>query len=68
MKTDIWSLGILLYEMFHGYAPYRGLKMEDVMTEIIKNEIFFKDTLNPMIKNLIEKILVIDPRRRPSAK
>ncbi len=23
-KTDIWSLGILLYELTHGYAPYWG--------------------------------------------
>jgi serine/threonine protein kinase len=21
-KTDIWALGILLYELMHGYAPY----------------------------------------------
>lgn len=61
-------MGILLYEMVHGYAPYRGLKMEEVMTQIVKDDIDFKPTLNPKIKNLILKILVIDPRRRPSAK
>ena len=21
---DIWALGILLYELFHGYSPYKG--------------------------------------------
>lgn len=21
-KTDIWALGVLLYELTHGYAPY----------------------------------------------
>lgn len=27
-KTDIWALGILLYELFHGKAPYRGHTMD----------------------------------------
>ena len=24
LKIDIWMLGILLYEMLHGYTPYKG--------------------------------------------
>lgn len=41
--------------------------MEDVMTEIVKNWIEFKLDVNPLVKNLVKKILAIDPNRRPSA-
>ncbi len=33
-KTDIWALGVLLYEFFHGYAPFRGKGMEDIINKI----------------------------------
>lgn len=23
-KTDVWALGILLFELFHKYAPFEG--------------------------------------------
>ena len=33
--TDIWALGILLYELFHGYAPFRGKRPEDIGKKIL---------------------------------
>jgi len=30
-KIDIWALGILLFELIQGYAPFRGETGEEVI-------------------------------------
>lgn len=65
-KTDIWALGILLYELFHGQAPFKGQNIEEVMLQIKKGLVGFKRHLNPLLKDLIVKILVMNPLKRPS--
>lgn len=65
-KTDIWALGILLYELFHGHAPFKGSTMESVMLQIKKGVVGFKKQLDPVVKDLIVKILVMNPLKRPT--
>ena len=63
---DIWGLGILLYELMHGYSPYRAKKIDEIYDNIIKKKMKFSSRISDEVKDLLNKILQIRPADRIS--
>ena len=54
-KTDVWSLGIIWFQMVYGHTPWKGKSAFNLLKEIEDGELVFPDT--PQVSNEI-KILI----------
>jgi serine/threonine protein kinase len=65
-RVDIWALGILLYEMLHGFAPFKGKNAADVQEAMLRGNYEFSSQLSDQVKSLISSILQFQADKRPS--
>jgi serine/threonine protein kinase len=63
-KSDLWSVGIILYEMLHGYTPFNVQNFIELIKEIKKKDIQIKVDISEDCKNLIYSLCKIDPNER----
>lgn len=65
--TDLWALGCIVYQMATGDVPFKGKTDFQTFDIIMKREFHWPSDIDKDCKDLIDKLLVLEPMRRLGA-
>lgn len=63
-NVDLWSLGVLCYELLVGRAPFVATNYDDTYKKIIKVDYKLPDHVSKAAAHFISKLLVLNPQQR----
>lgn len=63
-SVDLWALGCIIYQMISGLPPFRAGTEYLIFQKILKLDLTFPDGFDETAKDLVEKLLQIDPTQR----
>ncbi|XP_072533374.1 protein kinase C eta type [Salminus brasiliensis] len=63
-SVDWWALGVLLYEMLSGHAPFEAENEDDLFECILNEEIIYASWLSANAVDILKAFLMKNPSRR----
>nr|XP_043633604.1 3-phosphoinositide-dependent protein kinase 2 [Erigeron canadensis] len=65
--NDLWALGCTLFQMLSGTSPFKDASEWLIFQRIIARDVKYPDYFSDHARDLIDKLLDIDPQKRPGA-
>lgn len=63
-NVDLWSLGVLCYEFLTGSPPFISSNYDETYIRISRAQFNIPDYVSEEAKDLIKKLLVVNPNNR----
>ena len=64
-KSDLWSVGVMMYQLYYIEVPYEGNSEEEILKKIHSN-FPYKQPDDPNLRDIINKLLVVNVQNRLS--
>jgi serine/threonine-protein kinase ULK2 len=65
-QVDVWSLGVLAFELLTAELPFHGASLAVTLENIIRNHVIFPPYVSPLACEFMSLCLQSSPSRRPS--
>ncbi|EDX13297.1 aurora kinase C [Drosophila simulans] len=63
-NVDLWSLGVLCFELLVGHAPFYSKNYDETYKKILKVDYKLPEHISKAASHLISKLLVLNPQHR----
>merc|ERR1719230_1774590 len=63
-SADLWSLGVICYELFVGQPPFYTNSLISLIHLIVQNPVQYPDNMSPDFKSFLQGLLQKNPKQR----
>lgn len=67
MASDWWAFGCVVYQMLAGHSPFKATNEYQTFQRILQRQFTYPPAFPAAARELIDRILVLDPDARPDA-